>query len=340
MTQCNQSLFEFAAHFSRQAVVRFDGGTHYHRRRWLLLREADRQQNLLPRLARCFVDRRNPLPTEHSVQEMVSQRVYALAVGYEDLNDPEQLRQDPVLRLLAGKAEVDDQPLAGKSTLNRLELNDGTASRYSKITCWRDALDELLVNIFLEAHTTAPDQIVLDVDTTDVELHGGREGRCNRRLLEVERVGHDSGMSGDSIQNSGATGRDGRRQNGAGVEVRPTAGNGLRLAPTMFHHRIDGFCNRDLRQRMADLWGVTLAEQTAHQTTHDLRRLRLKGSIYRPPKANGYFVTPVFRPAMATFTAKDAVLTFPPGRTLDRVDQQLDLPIYDAFPFPESQLKT
>ena len=166
----------------------------------MLLREADRQQNLLPRLARCFVDRRNPLPTKHSVQEMVSQRVYALALGYEDLNDPEQLRQDPVLRLLAGKAEVDDQPLAGKSTLNRLELNDGTASRYSKITCWRDALDELLVNIFLEAHTTAPDQIVLDVDTTDVELQGGREGRCNRRLLEVERVGHDSGMSGDGIQ--------------------------------------------------------------------------------------------------------------------------------------------
>jgi len=177
MTECNQSPFEFAAHVSRQVVAQFDGGTMTTDAGGLLLREADRRLNLLPRLAQCFADRRNPLLTKHSVQELVSQRVYALALGYEDLNDHEQLRQDPVLCLMAGKAEVDDQPLAGKSTLNRLELNDGTASRYSKITYWRDALDELLVNVFLEAHATPPQQIVLDVDTTDMELHGGQEGR-------------------------------------------------------------------------------------------------------------------------------------------------------------------
>jgi|SRR5215510_1109713 len=177
MTECTQSEFQFAAHISRQVVARFDGGTMTTDAGGLLLRETDQRLNLLPRLAQCFVDRRSPVLVKHTVQELVSQRVYGLALGYEDLNDHEQLRDDPVLRMMAGKAEVDDQPLAGKSTLNRLERNDGSASRYSKITYWRDALDELLVNVFLEAHTSAPDQIVLDVDTTDVALHGGQEGR-------------------------------------------------------------------------------------------------------------------------------------------------------------------
>jgi Transposase DDE domain group 1 len=177
MTECTQSQFEFAAHNSRQVVARFDGGTITTDGGGLLLRETDQRLNLLSRLAACFVDRRDPRLTKHSVQELIAQRVYGLALGYEDLNDHEQLRQDPVLRLMAGKAEVDEEPLAGKSTLNRLERNDGTASRYSKITYWRDAVDELLVNIFLEAHAVPPEEIVLDVDTTDVELHGGQEGR-------------------------------------------------------------------------------------------------------------------------------------------------------------------
>jgi hypothetical protein len=177
MTECTQSQFEFTAHCCRQVVARFDGGTMTTDAGGLLLRETDRRLNLLPRLAECFVDRRDPRLTKHSVQQLVSQRVLGMALGYEDLNDHEQLRQDPVLRLMAGKAEVDEQPLAGKSTLNRLERNDGTASRYSKITYWRDALDELLVNIFLEAYAEPPAEIVLDVDTTDVELHGGQEGR-------------------------------------------------------------------------------------------------------------------------------------------------------------------
>ncbi len=113
----------------------------------------------------------------------------------------------------------------------------------------------------------------------------------------------------------------------------------LLLALTMFHHLIDGFRNRDLRQQVADLLGVTLPEYTAHQMTYDLRRLRLKGLIYRPPKTNRYFVTPygwkvarlfsrldarVFRPAMAMFTANDAVLPFPLRQSLDRADAQLD----------------
>lgn len=177
MTECNQSTFEFADHFSRQVVARFDGGTITTDSGGLLLREADHRLNLLPRLAECFLDARNPVFVEHSVQELVSQRVYGLALGYEDLNDHEQLRQDPLLRVLAGKADVEDSPLAGKSTLNRLELSDGTPNRYKKITFWKDGIDELLVKVFLESYATAPAEIVLDVDATDFPLHGEQEGR-------------------------------------------------------------------------------------------------------------------------------------------------------------------
>jgi hypothetical protein len=143
----------------------------------LLLRETDRRLNLLPRLAECFLDARNPELVEHSVQQLVSQRIYGLALGYEDLNDHEQLRQDPLLRVLAGKADIEDSPLAGKSTLNRLELSDGTPNRYKKITFWKDGIDDLLVQVFLEAYATAPEEIVLDVDATDFPLHGKQEGR-------------------------------------------------------------------------------------------------------------------------------------------------------------------
>ncbi len=176
MTECNQSTFEFAVHFPRQVVARFDGGTITTDSGGLLLRETDRRLNLLPRLAECFLDARNPVFVEHSVEQLVSQRIYGLALGYEDLNDHEQLRQDPLLRVLAGKADVEDSPLAGKSTLNRLELSDGTPNRYKKITFWRAGIDELLVKVFLESHPTAPEEIILDVDATDFPLHGQQEG--------------------------------------------------------------------------------------------------------------------------------------------------------------------
>jgi hypothetical protein len=143
----------------------------------VLLREVDQKMNLLPRLSRCFLDGRNPDLIEHSVEQMLTQRVYGLALGYEDLNDHEQLRHDPLLGMLAGKAEPGQELLAGKSTLNRMELGDGTLNRYKKIPFWRDAMDDLLVDVFLEAHTAMPEQIVLDIDTTDFALHGEQEGR-------------------------------------------------------------------------------------------------------------------------------------------------------------------
>ena len=171
--------------------------------------------------------------------------------------------------------------------------------------------------------------------------------QINRRLLEVERVSHNSGLSGDSIQRvvQPAVTEDGKKA--PGLKFGQPRVMALLLALTMFHHLIDGFRNHHLRQQVADLLGLTLAEYTPHQMTYDLRRLRLKGLIYRPPKTNRYFVTPygwkvarlfsrlearVFRPAIAMFTANDAVLPFPLRQALDRTDAQLDLLIYEAFP--------
>jgi len=176
MTECTQSGFGFEACGSREIVARFDGGTISSDGGAFLLRQTDKRLNLLPRLAECFLDDRNQDRIEHSVLEMISQRVYGLALGYEDLNDHEQLRKDPVFGILAGREEL-DEPLAGKSTLNRMELGAGTKDRYKKITFWKDGLDELLVKVFLESHENPPAEIILDVDTTDLPLHGKQEGR-------------------------------------------------------------------------------------------------------------------------------------------------------------------
>jgi len=176
MTECSQTSFGLEACGKRELVARFDGGTISSDGGAFLLRQTDKRLNLLPRLAECFLDGRNQKQVEHSVLEMLAQRIYGLALGYEDINDHEQLRKDPVFVILAGREEL-EQPLAGKSTLNRLELGSGTADRYKKITFWKEAMDELLVKIFLESHSQAPEQIILDVDTTDLRLHGQQEGR-------------------------------------------------------------------------------------------------------------------------------------------------------------------
>jgi hypothetical protein len=176
MTECIQSSFGFKACGSREVVARFDGGTISSDSGAFLLRETDRRLNLLPRMAGCFLDGRNQARIDHSILEMLSQRIYGLALGYEDINDHEQLRTDPVFGILAGREEL-DEPLAGKSTLNRMELGAGSEDRYKKITFWKDALDELLVKVFIESHDNAPAEIILDVDTTDLPLHGKQEGR-------------------------------------------------------------------------------------------------------------------------------------------------------------------
>jgi len=176
MTECKQQRFEFEEHFSRQVTARFDGGQQTSDAGGLLLRQTDRRLNLLSRFAACFVDGRDPKRIEHPVQEMVSQRVYGTALGYEDLNDHEQLRHDPLLAVMVGR-EDSDTALAGKSTLNRLELSAKKEDRYKKVLCDTEAVDRLLVDVFLESYSKAPNQIVLDLDATDFAIHGRQEGR-------------------------------------------------------------------------------------------------------------------------------------------------------------------
>ena len=178
LTECTQSSFEFAGAWSRSVMARFDGGKITSHAGGLLLREVDRRIGLLNRLSECFRDSGSQSRVRHSVREMVAQRVYGLALGYEDLNDHEQLREDPLLMLLAGSTDA-ESPLAGKSTLNRLELagEAGQEDRYKKLHYNEEAIDAVLVNIFLEAHAEPPPEIVIDLDTTDLPLHGHQEQR-------------------------------------------------------------------------------------------------------------------------------------------------------------------
>src|SRR6266481_4306952 len=168
MTECNQSQFEFEAHFSRRVVAEFSGERLTTEGGALLLRATDRKIGLLRRVVSCFTDARDPQRVEHELSEMLVQRVYGLALGYEDLNDHEELRNDPLLGMLTGRRDL-HTPLAGKSTLNRLELTPAgspAAERYNKISYSAEALDTLLVDLFLEAHPRAPREIVLDMDAT------------------------------------------------------------------------------------------------------------------------------------------------------------------------------
>jgi hypothetical protein len=175
MTECNQETFSFTAHFSRRVEAGFTAGQVSSDGGALLLREVDRKINLLGRLADCFSDGRAPLLVKHPLSEMLGQRIYGLALGYEDLNDHEQLRSDPVLGLLSGKRGL-DEPLAGKSTLNRLELV-GRTGRYHKIGYSAQSLDRLLGDLFLESHASRPEEIVLDLDATDIPLYGHQPQR-------------------------------------------------------------------------------------------------------------------------------------------------------------------
>jgi Transposase DDE domain group 1 len=175
MTECNQERFAFTAHFSRYVEAGFTAGQVCTDGGALLLREVDRKINLLGRLAGCFIDGRSPLLVKHQLPEMLAQRIYGLTLGYEDLNDHEQLRSDPLLALLSGKRDL-DEPLAGKSTLNRLELV-GRTGRYHKIGYSSESLDRLLGDLFVESHATRPEEIVLDLDSTDIPLYGHQPER-------------------------------------------------------------------------------------------------------------------------------------------------------------------
>src|SRR5271169_5466833 len=179
-TECSADLFGFAPVEGRQVVAAFDGGKMTSDAGALLLGATDRTIRLVERFAGCFTDRRAADLIEHTVSTLVGQRVFGLALGYEDLIDHDELRHDPVMAILAGKLEAwraDCAPRAGKSTLNRLELSPAEPSRYHKISHDAAMIERLLVDLFVEAHRSPPKQIILDLDATDDPLHGHQEGR-------------------------------------------------------------------------------------------------------------------------------------------------------------------
>ncbi len=179
-TECNAESFDFGTVEARAVVASFDGGAVTSNAGALLLGATDKAIDLMRRVAACFTDRRRAELIEHEVVTLVGQRVFAIALGYADLNDHDELRHDPVMAVWAGKLEgrrADCAAAAGKSTLNRLELSGPEPSRYHKISYRGAELEQLLVDVFVEAHERAPRQIILDLDATDDPLHGHQEGR-------------------------------------------------------------------------------------------------------------------------------------------------------------------
>jgi hypothetical protein len=180
-TDCNPKRFAFEAAERKSVVAGFDGGTITSHAGALLLGQLDKGLGLIRRFTGCFIDRRDPRYVEHRLETLLGQRVFGLALGYEDLNDHDELRKDPVMAVLADKLSAhraDCEALAGKSTLNRLEHRPKRkAAKYHKIDFDRSKADALLVDLFVEAHERAPKQIVIDLDATDIPLHGHQEGR-------------------------------------------------------------------------------------------------------------------------------------------------------------------
>jgi hypothetical protein len=189
-THCSSNQFAFQAFNDRSVVGSFDGGRITSDAGGLLLREIEQGQQFLKRFSQSFLDLRNPKFVENSVYQLVSQRIYGLCFGYEDLNDHDQLRTDPLLALLCGKKDLEgsarryardrEKALAGKSTLNRLETAGSVLSkrpRYKKIVAETTELEEFFVHSFLRTTKKAPRQIILDFDATDDPLHGRQEGR-------------------------------------------------------------------------------------------------------------------------------------------------------------------
>ena len=188
--ECKSNQLKFHPHRSRKVIAKLDGGSLTSDGGALLLREVEKRTHILKRLSACFEDYRDPDRIEHTVEEVIKQPVYGIAMGYEDLNDHEMLRSDPLLGLLCDKEDPSrfsrqrgrdkGKATAGKSTLNRLELTPTSkegVSRYKKIVACCEKIDDLLVTLFIESHEEPPEEIILDIDATDDPLHGSHQGR-------------------------------------------------------------------------------------------------------------------------------------------------------------------
>ncbi len=219
-TECSAERFDFGMVEGRAVEAAFDAGLVTSDAGALLLGATERAIDLVARFAKCFRDHRRQDLIEHAVATLVGQRVFAIALGYEDLNDHDELRHDPIMAVLAGKLESrreDCAPVAGKSTLNRLELTREQPTRYHKIAYAAAAIEALPVALFLEAHHRPPKQIILDLDATDDPLHGHQEGRffhgyydcycylplyvfCGRHLLLAKLRTSDIDASAGSVE--------------------------------------------------------------------------------------------------------------------------------------------
>lgn len=181
LTECNQDSLDFTSLGGRKVTAAFDGGAITSNAGALLLRETDRHINLSRQVSACFKDSRRQDRIEHAVETLVAQRIHGIALGYEDLNDHDELRHDPVLGLVSGKLEAKRSgyaALAGKSTLNRLEHAPRTEDdRYRKLSLDEEAMKRLFVSLFLKGQATPPERIILDLDATDDPIHGDQEGR-------------------------------------------------------------------------------------------------------------------------------------------------------------------
>ena len=180
-TDCNSDRLSFESFDGRQIVAAFDGGAITSNAGALLLRHTDKAIDLFDRVAACFSDRRDRGQVVHGLPALVGQRIAGIALGYEDVEDHDELRHDPVLALLSDKLapkRADCAALAGKSTLNRLEhAPEGEPTRYHKIGHDQEAIEHLFVDLFMEAHKKPPKEIILDLDATDDPIHGHQEGR-------------------------------------------------------------------------------------------------------------------------------------------------------------------
>ena len=190
MTECNRNKFHFQGHGRREVVARFDGGMITSDAGGLLLREVNETFGVIRQFAACFRDHRDPELIEHPLEQLLAQRVMGIALGYEDLNDHDELRHDPLMALLSGRSDLTGntrrrqrdrgKALAGRNTLNRLELTPAGAnssSRYKKIVARHGDIERFFVDIFLQMQAKPPKEIILDLDATDDPLHGNQLGR-------------------------------------------------------------------------------------------------------------------------------------------------------------------
>ncbi|MCW6512805.1 IS1380 family transposase [Lichenifustis flavocetrariae] len=298
-THCSAEPLLFAPVAGRSVAAGFDGGAITSDAGALLLGGTDRAIRLVERFAACFHDARDPTRTEHAVSTLVGQRVFGLALGYEDLVDHDALRHDPVLAVLAGKLSprrTDCAPLAGKSTLNRLEHAPAAApTRYHRIGHDPDRIERLFVDLFLEAHRTPPRQIVLDLDATDDPLHGHQEGRffhgyydgycylplyvfCGRHLLAAKLRKADIDASAGAVEEVAQL-LDQIRARWPRVRILLRADSGFcreRLMAWCEQHRVDFVFGLARNARLVEEIAVELiqAEDEATRTREPARRFK------------------------------------------------------------------